>query len=43
MAIDPICKMDVDTAKFTSEHKGKKYYFFIRDNFINCEKLCQLS
>ena len=29
MAIDPICKMTVDekTAKFTSEYKGKKYYF----------------
>ena len=37
MAIDPICKMDVDeaTAKFTSEHKGKKYYIFIRDIFIS--------
>jgi YHS domain-containing protein len=29
MAVDPICKMTVDekTAKFTSEYKGKKYYF----------------
>jgi YHS domain-containing protein len=29
MAIDPICKMTVDekTAKFTSEYKGKTYYF----------------
>ena len=29
MAIDPICKMDVDekTAKFKSEYKGKTYYF----------------
>ena len=29
MAVDPICKMDVDekTAKFTSEYNGKKYYF----------------
>ncbi len=29
MAIDPICKMTVDeqTAKFTSEYKGTKYYF----------------
>jgi YHS domain-containing protein len=28
-AIDPICKMTVDekTAKFTSEYKGKRYYF----------------
>lgn len=29
MAIDPVCKMDVDekTAKLTSEYMGKKYYF----------------
>ena len=29
MAIDPICKMTVDsaTAKWTSEYIGKKYYF----------------
>lgn len=29
MAIDPICKMtvDPDTAKWTSEYNGKKYYF----------------
>lgn len=29
MAIDPICKMEVDesTAQYTSEYKGKKYYF----------------
>jgi len=29
MAIDPICKMTLDekTAKFTSDYKGKKYYF----------------
>jgi YHS domain-containing protein len=29
MAIDPICKMEVDeaTAKFTSEYMGKTYYF----------------
>lgn len=29
MAIDPICKMEVDekTAKWISEYKGKKYYF----------------
>ena len=29
MAIDPICKMEVDeeTAKFTSEFKGKTFYF----------------
>ncbi len=28
MAIDPVCKMEVDekTAKFT-EHKGETYYF----------------
>ena len=29
MAIDPVCKMEVDekTAKFKSEYKGKTYYF----------------
>ncbi len=29
MAIDPVCKMEVDerTAKFVSEYMGKKYYF----------------
>jgi YHS domain-containing protein len=29
MAIDPVCKMTVDekTAKFTSEYRGKTYYF----------------
>jgi YHS domain-containing protein len=29
MTIDPICGMTVDekTAKFTSDYKGKKYYF----------------
>lgn len=29
MAIDPICKMKVDekTAKYTSEHGEKKFYF----------------
>ena len=29
MAIDPICKMNVDedTAQYTSEYKGKTYYF----------------
>jgi YHS domain-containing protein len=29
MAIDPICKMNVDekTAKWTSDYQGKKYYF----------------
>jgi len=29
MAIDPICKMNVDekTAKWTSDYLGKKYYF----------------
>ena len=29
MAIDPICKMEVDekTAKFKSEYKEKTYYF----------------
>ncbi len=29
MAIDPVCKMEVDenTAQFTSEYRGKTYYF----------------
>jgi YHS domain-containing protein len=29
VAVDPICKMDVDekSAKWVSEYKGKKYYF----------------
>ena len=29
MAIDPICKMEVDekTAQYTSEHNGKTYFF----------------
>ena len=29
MAVDPICKMEVDeeTAEFTSEFDGKTYYF----------------
>jgi YHS domain-containing protein len=29
MAIDPVCKMDVDekTAKAKSDYKGKTYYF----------------
>ena len=29
MAIDPICKMEVDekTARFKSDYKGKTYYF----------------
>lgn len=29
MAIDPICKMNVneDTAQYMSEYKGKTYYF----------------
>jgi len=29
MAIDPVCKMEVDekTCKYKSEYKGKTYYF----------------
>lgn len=29
MAVDPICKMEVDekSARFVMEYKGKKYYF----------------
>lgn len=35
MAIDPVCKMEVDekTAKYVSEYKGKKYHF--------CAPLCK--
>lgn len=36
MAIDPICKMQVNenTAPATSEYKGKKYYFCA----VGCKK-----
>ena len=36
MAKDPMCGMDVDekTAKWTSEYKGKKYYFCA----VGCKK-----
>jgi len=29
MALDPVCKMEVDeaTAEWTSEYEGKNYYF----------------
>ncbi len=29
MAVDPVCKMDVDekSAKYTTQYKGKTYYF----------------
>ncbi len=29
MAVDPVCKMEVDenNPKYESEYKGKKYYF----------------
>jgi YHS domain-containing protein len=32
MAVDPVCRMTVDekSAAFTSEHKGKTYYFCCR-------------
>ncbi|MFQ5832533.1 MAG: YHS domain-containing protein [Candidatus Thorarchaeota archaeon] len=35
MVKDPVCGMEVDehTAKFTSEHMGKKYYF--------CKEMCK--
>lgn len=37
MAKDPVCGMTVneDTAKFSSEFKGKKYYF--------CNKHCKMQ
>ena len=36
MAIDPVCKMEVEESKATatSEHKGKKYYFCA----VGCKK-----
>jgi YHS domain-containing protein len=36
MAIDPVCKMQIDENKAvsTSEHKGKKYYFCA----VGCKK-----
>ncbi len=36
MAIDPVCKMEVeeDKAVATSEYKGKKYYFCA----VGCKK-----
>ena len=36
MAIDPVCKMDVDekTAAATSEYKGQTYYFCA----VGCKK-----
>jgi Cu+-exporting ATPase len=36
MAIDPVCKMEVDEKKAaaTSEYKGKKYYFCA----VGCKK-----
>jgi YHS domain-containing protein len=36
MAIDPVCKMQVDEKKAaaTSEYKGKKYYFCA----VGCKK-----
>jgi len=37
MAIDPVCKMEVDekTAPATSEYQGNKYYF--------CAKGCKIA
>ncbi len=36
MAIDPVCKMQVEESKAaaTSEHKGKEYYFCA----VGCKK-----
>ena len=36
MAIDPVCKMEVEESKAaaTSEYKGKKYYFCA----VGCKK-----
>jgi YHS domain-containing protein len=37
MAVDPICKMEVDeeSANWTSEHEGKTYYF--------CNRGCKVT
>jgi len=37
MAIDPVCKMEIDESKAaaTSEYKGKKYYFCA----VGCKRL----
>ncbi len=36
MAMDPVCRMDIDEARAaaTSEYKGKKYYFSV----VGCKK-----
>jgi YHS domain-containing protein len=41
MAIDPVCKMEVDeeTTKYISEYKGKKYYFCTLDCKEEFDKL----
>ena len=40
MAIDPVCKMNVDEkdAKYTSDYKGQKYYFCAQGCKISFEK-----
>lgn len=41
MAVDPICKMDVEekSAKWVSEYKDKKYYFCAQDVKKNSMKI----
>jgi len=41
MAIDPVCKMQVEESKTaaTSEYKGKKYYFC----GVGCKKAFELN
>lgn len=40
MAVDPVCKMEVDekTAQFKSEYKGETYYFCAPGCKVNFEK-----
>lgn len=40
MAVDPVCKMEVDekTAKFKTEYKGNTYYFCAPGCKMNFEK-----
>lgn len=40
MAIDPVCKMEVDekTAQFKTEYKGKTYYFCAPGCKMNFQK-----
>ncbi len=50
MAIDPVCKMEVEESKAaaTSEYKGKKYYFcavgcWPVENWTGCWDCCSMK